>query len=848
MRYFYVIILAVLICSPLYSQDIGDSVVYIPINDTVKTADTLRNQSDINAIIEYSSTDSAIFDIENDKLMLYNDAQLKYKEFDLKAARITLYKESSIMEAEGVPDTVNAGKFIGQPIFMEGYKRYDAFKLRYNFQTRKGTIDMGATVMEGGYYLGEKIKKVDDNIYFVQNGRYTTCDKAEPDYYFGSPKLKIIQGERVIAEPVFLYIDDVPIFALPFGIFPNHSGRSSGLIPPAYGEDPTYGRYLSHLGYFWAINDYIDLAVQGNYYTKGRIDLSSRFRYVKRYMLSGSVDLGGSRIRLGEDNDNDKIFGDEWRIGVYHNQTINPTTTLTANVNFLSSKNYYNTSTNNLDDLLRQNALSNVTLNKFWEGTPNSVSVNYSRDQNLTTGEIRQTIPSIVFSRSQTYPFRGKSTSLFDLKWYELISYGYSSQMLYIDQKLLENAALNNGNFIKNSRGGLRQGVNLTAPIKVSEFNLSPYFNYTEVWYNKSVEKTFNTADSTVITNELKNFKAFRYFNTGVSLNTRLIGLFNTSIFGIKGFRHTLTPAVTYSYQPDFSEPGWNAYGSYTNQFGQEVKYSFFEREVFGGAPIGEQQALNFSVGNVFEMKVRDSDTTDTKFQLLNLGAGVSYNFAADSLKFSEIGLNYRTQVGSFLNIAGGASFNLYKYVDGVGRVNRFLWNEEKRFAQLTNFNISLSTTLQGGKITGTDTDHGDDSTYAEEELSEGSTYESEYVGVYGERPADFSIPWSVTLNYNYAINRSIPSIISKFSNISGNLNFNLTPKWKFTFSTGYDIFQKQFSTPYVTIYRDLHCWEMSFNWVPTGLYRGFKFELRIKAPELRDIKVTKQTNYRGVF
>lgn len=848
MKYLYAILLAAIYAMPLYSQQTGDSVVYIPINDTVKTADTLRNQSDINAIIEYSATDSAVFDIENDKLMLYNDAQLKYKEFDLKAARITLYKESSIMEAEGMPDTINAGKFIGQPIFMEGAKRYDAFKLRYNFQTRQGTIDMGATVMEGGYYLGEKIKKVDDNIYFIQNGRYTTCDKAEPDYYFGSPKLKIIQGERVIAEPVFLYIDDVPIFALPFGIFPNHSGRSSGLIPPAYGEDPTYGRYLSHLGYFWAINDYIDLAVQGNYYTKGRIDLSSRFRYVKRYMLSGSVDLGGSRIRLGEDNDNDKIFGDEWRIGVYHNQTINPTTTLTANVNFLSSKNYYNTSTNNLDDLLRQNALSNVTLNKFWEGTPNSVSVNYSRDQNLSTGEIRQTIPSIVFSRSQTYPFRGKKTSLFDLDWYELISYGYSSQLLYIDQKLLENAALNNGNFIKNSRGGLRQGVNLTAPIKVSEFNLSPYFNYTEVWYNKSVEKTFNTADSTVITNELKNFRAFRYFNTGVSLNTRLIGLFNTRIFGIKGFRHTLTPAVTYSYQPDFSEPGWSAFGSYINQFGQEVKYSFFEREVFGGAPMGEQQALNFSVGNVFEMKVRDTDTTDTKFQLLNLGAGVSYNFAADSLKFSEIGLNYRTQIGNILNIAGGASFNLYKYVDGVGRVNRFLWNEEKRFAQLTNFTISLSTTLEGGKITGTDTDHADDSTYAEEELSEESTYESEYVGVYGDRPADFSIPWSVTLNYNYAINRSIPSIISKFSNISGNLNFNLTPKWKFTFSTGYDIFQKQFSTPYVTIYRDLHCWEMSFNWVPTGLYRGFKFELRIKAPELRDIKVTKQTNYRGVF
>ncbi len=845
MKYFYTVILASLFTLPLLSQQAGDSLLFVPINDSLKTAIDSNNQSDINAIIEYSATDSAIFDLSEDKLMLYNEAELKYKEYNLKAARITLYKESSIMEANGIPDSVKAGKFIGLPIFMEGTKRYDAKKLRYNFITRKGNIDMGSTELEGGYYLGEKIKKVDDNTFFVQNGRYTTCDKAEPDYYFGSPKLKIIQGDRVIAEPVFLYIDDVPLFALPFGIFPNHSGRSSGLISPAYGDDPTYGRYLAHLGYFWAINDYIDLALQGNYYTKGRLDLSTRFRYVKRYILSGSVDLGGSRIRLGEDTDVDKTFSDEWRIGVYHNQTIDPTTTLTANVNFLSSKNYYNTSTNNLNELLQQNAVSNITLNKFWEGTPNSISINYSRDQNLTTGEVQQTIPSISFARSQTYPFRGKNTSLLNLKWYESVSYSYNSQLTYIDQKLLVDPSLVDGNFRKNSRGGLRQGVGITAPIKVSEFSFSPFFNYTEIWYNKSVEKQFNQTDSTLTTADVTGFKAFRYFSTGISLNTRLIGLFKTNILGIKGFRHTITPAVTYSFQPDFSKPQWNAYGTYVNQFGQEIKYSFFEREVFGGAPSGEQQALSFAVGNVFEMKVRDTDTSDSKFQLLNLNAAINYNFAADSLRFSELNLSYRTQIGSFLNIGGSATFNLYKYVNGVGRVNKFLWNEEKRLAQLTNFNVSVSTTIAGGQLRD---DLSDTTEKAEEEVREPSTYESEYVGMYGDKPVDFSIPWSVTLNYNYSINRSNPSVITKFSNVSGNLNFNLTRNWKFTFSAGYDIFQKQFTTPYVTIYRDLHCWEMSFNWVPTGVYRGYKFELRIKAPQLQDIKITKQSNYRGVF
>lgn len=839
MKAFYPAIFFILLISTAYSQQTGDSVLYVPINDSLKVNDTVKAQTgDVDAIIEYSASDSAIFDITGDKLMLYNDADLKYKEFDLKAARIVLYRESTLMEAFGIPDTAQAGKYIGTPIFMEGEKRYDAFKLKYNFTTRKGTIDMGSTEIEGGFYLGEKIKKVDNDVYFIKNGSYTTCDKAEPDYFFGSPKLKVMQGDKVVAEPVYLYVEGVPVFWLPLGVFPNHMGRSSGIIPPAYGEDPLYGRYLAHLGYFWAINDYMDLALQGNYYTKGRYDLNGRYRYALRYKYSGTLDLGGSRIRIGEENDNDKIFSDEWRVGVNHYQTINPTTTLTANVNFLSSKNYYTTSTNNLDDLLKQNALSNITLSKYWEGTPNSMSVGYSRDQNLTTGEIRQVLPTLTFVRSQFFPFRGRSTSLLDLKWYETFSYNYNAQLLYRDEKVLVNPAIFNGNFVKNQRGGIRQFINLTAPIKVSEFNFSPFFNYNEIWYNKSIVKSFNPVDSTILTNDVSGFKAFRYFNTGIQLNTRLIGLFNTRFLGVKGFRHTITPSITYAYQPDFSDSQWGAYGRYTGANGQEVVYSLFEREVFGGAPNLEQQALGVVIGNVFEMKVKDTDSSDSKFQILNLNAGMNYNFAADSLNFSELGLDFRTQIGSLLNIGGSASFNLYKFENGA-RVNKFLLKEEGRLAQLTNFTISVSTTLQGGQesLTDTNTAHADNDLGGEE-----------YVGIYNDKPPDFSIPWSVTFNYNYGINRSNPNIISKFSTVSGNLAFNLTRNWKFTFSTGYDIFTNQFTTPYITVYRDLHCWEMSLNWFPTGIYRGYRFEIRIKAPQLQDVKLTKQTNYRGVF
>ncbi len=357
-----------------------------------------------------------------------------------------------------------------------------------------------------------------------------------------------------------------------------------------------------------------------------------------------------------------------------------------------------------------------------------------------------------------------------------------------------------------------------------------------------------------LITSDVKGFKSLRYFNTGVSLDTRLIGLFNTKFLGVKGFRHIITPSITYTFQPDFSKPKWNDYGTYTNVNGNTVKYSFYQNEVFGGAPSGEVQSIGLNVGNVFEMKIKDTDTSDKKFQLLNLGAGISYNMAADSLKFSELGISYRTQLGNFLNIGGATTFNLYKYADGVGRINQFLWNTDKKFAQLTSFNINLSTQLQGGSG-GTlfggappkDTTSRKDSTHTKD-TTEVYSNSTEYAGIFGDKPVDFSIPWSVSLNYNYSINKENPSVIFKSSNISANLSFNLTQNWKFTFTTGYDIFEKQFTAPYVTVYRDIHCWEMNFNWVPIGTFRGFRFEIRIKAPQLHDVKVTKQSNFRGVY
>jgi lipopolysaccharide assembly outer membrane protein LptD (OstA) len=817
-----------------------DSTLHFPIDtlavkkDTsVSKIDTTRQAvSDINYVINYTAKDSAVFEVNEQKVFLYNNATLDYNDLSLKAGIIVIDRQSQLLESYGFPDTVNRGRFVQNPLMKQGSDKYEGNKLTYNFHTKQGTISMGISDAEVGYYLGEKIKKVTPEVYFIKNGLYTTStDKIEPEYYFFSPKMKIIPKDKVIAQSVFLYIEGVPVFWIPFAVFPDRAGRSSGLIMPTYGNDSRYGVYFSKFGYFWAANDYFDIAGTGSYFLKGRVDGNARLRYALRYKLSGNIDAGFSHIRVGEANDPDKFSSDEWAINITHNQTINPTTTLNGNLSFLSGKSYYDNSSNNLNDLLRQNAVSNLTLSKYWEEKPFSLTLNFYRDQNLQNGDVRQSFPSVLFNVSETYPFRKGYTASKGAKLYEYISYSYNVSGRYDFTRTTLVNALGQDSIVRDERQGIQQNLNIKFTPQFSNFTIYPYINYTELWYPESIRKTFNPADSSVSVENVRGFKTARYFQMGVTLNTKLIGIFNTKIFGIKGIRHTLTPSITYNYKPDFSSDFWGYYDKYTDASGNAVKYSRFEREIYGSPSAGESQSLSFNLGNIFEMKTRQTDTSDNKFQLFNLNAGINYNFAADSLKWSELRTDFRTQIGGLLNIGGGATFNLYKFDKTVNsRVNTFLLSSEGRLADLTSFNVNISTSFNFGFA------------------SKAAKVDSSRVTPLDYPDIKYNIPFTGSLNFNFSETKPAPDLIFRNANFSGSIAFSLTEKWKFTFSSSYDLVNHQISAPYFTAYRDLKSWEMNFNWYPTGYYRGFRLEIRIKAPQLNDIKFTKQTNYRGVY
>ena len=815
--------------------------------DTTKTRKDSTSASGVDTVVSYSCTDSIVYEFSTKTMEMFRNSDIKYRQMQLKAERIDIEWNTSTLHSFGVPDTMPARrsepsdstrqvdsssvpkkKYRGLPIMKDGGEEYHGLELGYNFKTKKGRIDVGTTQIDQGYYHGDEIKKVGKNILFVSEGRYTTCDGADPHYYFFSPKMKVTMQDYVVAEPVYLYIADVPVFALPLGVFPNKGGRRSGIIAPAYGEDPSRGRYLRHLGYYLALSNYMDWNIRSDLYTKGGHSLYSDYRYALRYYFTGSISGEYKSLHTGESSDPQRTEEESYRLNLTHNQDIDPTTRLNVNFTFTSNNAYLNTI--DMQQALDQSIISNATLSKFWEGTPNSMSVNLSRTQNLTDGSISEVLPSLSFNHSVSYPFRRtKSTSdeSSSLAWYEMIGIGYSANatnnIAKVDQKI-QNIKIN-GSFqtvdvFEHDRSQvLNQNVSVSIAPKLGYFTIVPSFNYGDQRSKTDNDKPrLNPVDSTLEIQNVQSSYRAGTISTGIGASTKVYGIVQPNMLGVAAIRHTMTPSLSLTYQ----------------------------KQIIGESLPPKQMFASLNMGNVFEMKMTASDSgkEPRKIQLLNVGLGISYNFTADSLKFSELGASFRTGIGSLLDVGGGASFNLYQRVETspgqFADMDKFLITQEHSLARLTSFRLSLSTSLAGEKSKSDKHKSFEDSSAAQAPKS--GTY-----GLYQEEEPDFSIPWRLSLSGDYAENKVQPSPYRSVS-MRSNLEFNLTENWKFTVSGGYDIYNRQIVVPDVHITRDLHCWIMNFSWVPMGTYRHFQLEIRVKAPQLSDVKVTKSGSQRPSY
>ncbi|MFA8342649.1 MAG: putative LPS assembly protein LptD, partial [Rhodothermaceae bacterium] len=523
----------------------------ILLSDSTAASDSVKKADDISSVIYASASDSVSFSIARKKMRLYGEGKLTYEKSKLEGGKILVDFSTNQVEAFGIKDTsdTTGNKFLQTPVLAEGADIYKGRRLKYNFKTKQGFISLARNdTKKDSRYEGAKVKKIDESTYYIEDGLFTTCESDTPHTHFKASRMKIIDKKIIVAEWIWMYIAQIPMpVPLPFGVFPMQSGRRSGIIVPTFTSSFEKGQIIREFGYYWAINDYMDLKLTGDYYTRGGYAAAAEYRYKKRYQYDGTVSLKFSDQTQGEKGDPDYRESWDWRLYLRHNQKLDPTSSLSANLNFQSGSFNQNNS-NNAYDGLKQNISSSATYSKRWEGA--SITASYSRYQNLVTDDISQTLPDVRFSKSRFYPFASSESTPDNKSWYEEIAVTYNS---HLSRKQKNDEPFDNG---------IQHQLNISAAPKAGYINISPTLNYTERWYDKYTQQELQE-DSTDATGkkhysirrtDRKGFNRVVDFSLGVSMSTKLYGMLNLNSMGIEAIRHTITPSISYSYRPDFSK------------------------------------------------------------------------------------------------------------------------------------------------------------------------------------------------------------------------------------------------------------------------------------------------------
>lgn len=830
-----------------------------PINDSIPqdsvAQDTAVPAPLFSAPISYSADDTVYFNLAEKKMYLYKNAVVTYLTTELKADYIEVDMENSIIYASGVPDT--AGVLIGKPKFKDGSQEFECLDLKYNLKTKKGFIKEIVTQQGEGYLQAKLTKKVTDSIYCVKNGWYTTCDNHDhPHFYIRMSKAKMIKDKKVVSGFANLYIEDVPLpLAIPFGFFPITKKGTSGILMPTYGEEKARGFNLRDGGYYWFINDYVDLSVTGTIYTNGSWGLNLGSNYRKRYKFNGNFSFSMSRNHTSEKGAPDYSQSKDWALRWTHSQDpkANPYTTFSASVDMSSSSNNYYNATN-INDIANQRKQSSISWSKKWPDKPFNITTSFTHNQNSQDTTISLSFPNINFRVSQIYPLRRKER-VGKIKWYENIGFTYNAELrntINTKEYLLGKSFTH---IARDWQNGFKHSIPLSTSFNLlKDLSLSPSFTYNGVAYLSSIRKGDWVADSTMPNNgyiPIDTVYGLHYahdYNTSISLsyNPTIYGMYqfkpDSKVFAI---RHVIRPSATASYAPNLGIDPDNYYRSYIDNNGNEVRYSIFEGKLYG-TPMGSERSqqsgnLNLSVDNNVEMKVRnDQDTTGKeefkKIKLLeSFRIASTYDFFKDSMRWSTIQLSARTKVfNGKVNINLTGTLDPYainanavrynKYAGGIGRLTR----------------VSASSGIQFSS------DNGKNKEAKNDKLN----------GHYDEY-MDFDVPWSISLDYTFSYSKNYSrnpaegatkplssNTISQMVRING--DFSLTPKWKFGYSTGYDFQQKEITATSFNISRDLHCWEMTFSCIPFGTHQSYNFQINVRSSMLRDLKLTKRDSWYG--
>ncbi len=847
-----------------------------PLTDTLTTDTTLKtkpiqNPNAIDAPIDYKG-DSIITLLEgNKKVLIYYNGIVNYKDIELKANYIEFNLETSNVIAYSITDST--GNRTGIPVFTEGKETFEADTIIYNFKTKKGISKGVISEQSGGYLHGGVVKKHNDGQIHLKDGKYTTCNHEHPHYYFALTKAKVIPKpkNRIISGPLYLVIADIPTpVLLPFGYFPDQGKHSSGILLPSYGEERNRGFYLQNGGYYFNINDYVDLALVGDIYSEGSWGVNARSQYKVRYKFNGNFDIKYSKIITGEKGTPEYSKSNSFWVRWSHSQDAKawPNSTFSANVNFGSS-NYQKYNARNSGDYLSNTFTSSVSYSKRWPGKPFNFTANLNHSQNTQTKNVNLTLPSLSFSMNRQFIadwFRQGKAPPSEKKWYntvfDKISLNYSANF--------QNTANAPDSVIFSPDAEFKTGFKHEMPLSASYnlgkfFTLSPSMGYSGRAYTHSIHKEWKEyyyrtgengegylVEDTLITNKKEGIQYAHSIspNFSFSFNPRFYGMYqfkNAEKHRLKAVRHVLTPTVTFSYRPKVGDPDKYYRMVQQDSTGRMQRYSIYEGATYGvPASTSEAGSINFSIDNNLEMKIKSrKDTTDEakKVKILDRFAiNTSYNVFADSMKWSNVSMRGNTRLlDQKINLNFGATFDPYAIDNNGNRINKLLVEQGKSL-RLNNANVSASMSLNADTFS--DTDDKDKS------KSPAAPPTAIPVGMYGYQYVDFNVPWNLSLSYTLNYSKSnfnkekqqFDYRTTQSLSFSGNLT--LTPKWKISFTSGYDFKAKEITYTTFNLHRDLHCWEMSFRWIPLGTRQSYNFQINIISSIFKDLKFKKEKSW----
>lgn len=830
------------------------SVVQGQTDSTLATSDTTGRDSMLISLpvskgglkqqVKYKATDSVRFSLRESKVYLYGNAEVIYGDMQLNAAFIEVDFKTNDLHATGVKDST--GKLTDKPRFQSQGKDYTADEMWYNFKTKKGISSGVITTESDGFVRGEKfLKDSADNI-FVRNATFTTCRAPHPHFWIEAGKFKIVPKKQVVSGPANLVIEGVntPLF-VPFAFFPISQNRSKGLVFGTYGETQDRGFFLANWGYYVPVNDYFDLKLTADYYFRGSYGFHLVSRYRKRYRFNGQFGFDYNKNYFGEKESPDFTVSNDYalRWNYQRDAKARPGSSFSANVNFVT-RNQLRNNSNEVNDILATNANSSVNYAKSFLNRKINLSASGRLDQNLSTGDLNMRLPDVNLNLVRVQPFKDLPGSRNKKGYLRNLGFSYQTLVqnsLKINQDSILETGRNTFRLRPDVRDNMKFGIKHSVPISTSfkalkYFNLSPTASFTDFWYFRTIAKRWE--NDTLVTETVDGFERASTFSTGLSLNTTIFGYKQFKKGKIYAIRHVMRPTLSAQWSPAYNEQERAGFRMVqTDTSGTRTWYSIFEEGLLGRPGGGANGSLNLGIGNNLEMKVRsERDTSNGGIRKIKIiesfNVSTGYNFLADSLNLNQIGLSGNTTLFEKVTLSFGGGLDPYGFAyDSTARrnvrINQFTVQDGK-LARLTNARVSMSTNLNPQAL--------------KRKTGPGiNESELEVINAYSQYFVDFSIPWSLNLSYSFNYFRSFDEEPAKEQTMTFNGDIKLTDNWKIGFSSGYNFKRKESTLTRVDFFRDLHCWEFSFGWIPTGTFRRFDFVIRVKSSTLQDLKLTRR-------